>query len=94
VTAFVAERLWPGATESAVRAAIEALRGTSERLAATGVPIRFLGGTFVLEDEALLCRFDGTAQAIRTVHELAGLTFDRLLPTVDVPQTTSSEEET
>lgn len=73
---------------------MELLRSTCGRLAASGVPIRYLGGTFVLEDEAMSCRFDGTAQAVRTVHELAGLTFDRLLPSVDVPLIPSSEEET
>lgn len=82
---FVAERFWPGADETRAREAIERLRATCERLAAGGVPVRFLGGTFVLEDEALSCRFDGTAQAVRTVHELAGLSFDRLLPSIDVP---------
>jgi len=85
VSAFVAERFWPGATETAAREAMELLRATCDRLASTGVTVRYLGGTFVLEDEALSCRFDGTAQAVRTVHELAGLTFDRLLPSIDVP---------
>ena len=81
----MAERFWPGATETAARAAMELLRSTCERLASTGVPVRYLGGTFVLADEVLSCRFDGTAQAVRTVHELAGLPFDRLLPSIDVP---------
>jgi hypothetical protein len=85
VTAFVVERFWPGATEPAARDAMELLRATCERLAASGVPVRYLGGTFVIEDEVLSTRFDGTAQAVRTVHELAGLAFDRLLPSVDVP---------
>jgi hypothetical protein len=85
VSAFVAERFWPGATETAAREAMVLLRSTCERLAATGIPVRYLGGTFVPEDEALSCRFDGTAQAVRTVHELAGLSFDRLLPSIDVP---------
>lgn len=85
MSAFVAERFWPGATETVAREFMEVLRATCERLAATGVPVRYLGGTFVLEDEALSCRFDGTEQAVRAVHELAGLSFDRLLPSVDVP---------
>lgn len=85
MNAFVAERFWPGVDETAARAAMELLRSASERLAGTGVPIRYLGGTFVPGDEALSCRFEGTAQAVQAVHELAGLTFDRLLPSIDVP---------
>ena len=71
---------------------MELIRAACERLAATGVPVRYLGGTFVPEDEALSCRFDGTAQAVRTVHELAGLTYDRLMPSIDVPS--PSQEKT
>lgn len=82
---FVAERFWPGATEIAAREAMELLRSASERLAATGIPIRYLGGTFIPGDEALSCRFAGTAQAVQTVHELAGVPFDRLLPSIDGP---------
>jgi hypothetical protein len=80
---FVVERYWPGASEAAARSAMERLRSSCERLAATGVPVRYLGGTFVPEDEALSFRFEGTSQAIRAVHELAGLGFDRLLPIME-----------
>jgi hypothetical protein len=81
---YVAERLWPGATESTARQAMEQLRASSKRLAATGVPVRYLGGTFIPGDEAIACRFEGTAQAVRAVHKLAGVTFDRLLPALEV----------
>jgi len=85
VSAFVAERFWPDADEMQARAAMELIRNACERLADAGVPVRYLGGTFLIEDETLSCRFDGTAQAVRAVHELAGLTYDRLLPSVEVP---------
>jgi hypothetical protein len=83
-THFVAERFWPGVTETAARDAMEQLRASCERLAATGVPVRYLSGTFVAQDEALSCRFEGTAQAVHAVQELAGFTFDRLLPAVEL----------
>ncbi|MDX6481613.1 MAG: hypothetical protein QOG85_2123 [Gaiellaceae bacterium] len=81
---YVAERFWPGATERTARGAMKQLRASAERLAATGVPVRYLGGTFVPDDEAIACRFEGTAQAVRAVHELAGVTFDRLLLALEV----------
>jgi len=43
-----------------------------------------MGGTFVLSDEAVSCRFEGSPQAIRAVHEIAGETFDRMLPMVEL----------
>lgn len=80
---FVAERFWPGATEASALAAMERLRSSCEQLAASGVPLRWLGGTFLPDDESLTLRFEGTAQAVRSAHELAGVPFDRLLPSID-----------
>ena len=48
------------------------------------VPVRFLGGTFVPSVEAVSCRFEGTAQAIQAVHEIAGESFDRILPIIEL----------
>ncbi|MEO6123122.1 MAG: hypothetical protein ABIR32_05390 [Ilumatobacteraceae bacterium] len=80
---FVVERFWPGSTESAAIAAMERLCASCDRLASAGVVVRWLGGTFVPDDEAVSCRFEGTAQAIRAVHEFAGESFDRILPIVE-----------
>jgi hypothetical protein len=81
---FVAERFWPGATEATARASMALVRASCEQLSASGVPIRWLGGSFLVDDEALSLRFEGTAQAVRAAHELAGVPFDRLLPSVEV----------
>lgn len=84
MSVFVAERHWPGADEAQARTAMELIRTACEQLAGNGVSVQYLGGTFVLEDETLSCRFDCTAQTVRAVHELAGLPYDRLLPSIDV----------
>ena len=81
---FVAERFWPGATEENARASMARIRESCERLAASGIPVRWLGGTFLAGDEALSLRFEGTEQAVRAAHDLAGVPFDRLLPSVEV----------
>ncbi|MEP7202877.1 MAG: hypothetical protein ABI894_09725 [Ilumatobacteraceae bacterium] len=79
VMQLMVERLWPGATPELARDVVDQLRTSCEQLAADGIPVRYLGATFVPADESLSCRFDGTAQAVRAVHQLAGLPFDRLL---------------
>jgi hypothetical protein len=84
---FVAERFWPGATEDKALASMARVRDSCEQLAATGVPVRWLGGTYVAGDECVSLRFEGTAQAVRAAHELAGVPFDRLVPSVDVEPT-------
>ena len=76
---LMVERFWPGATSEAVRESVEQLRTRCLQLASDGIPIRYLGATFVPTDESLSCRFDGTAQAVRAAYELAGATFDRLV---------------
>lgn len=73
------ERLWPGATPEAVREVTDHLQATCRQLAADGIPVRYLGATYIPSDESLSCRFDGTAQAVRAAHQLAGVPFDRLL---------------
>jgi hypothetical protein len=80
---IVAERFWPGTTRVAAADAIRRLRTCCERLSADGVDVRWLGATFVPEDEALSCRFEGAPSAVRAVHELAGQPFDRLLQIVE-----------
>lgn len=80
---FVAERFWPGATQDTAVASMAKVRASCEQLAASGVPVRWLGGTFLAGDECVLLRFEGTVQAVRAAHELAGVPFDRLVASVE-----------
>jgi hypothetical protein len=79
VVQLMVERLWPGATSELVREVVDELEARCQQLAADGIPVRYLGATFIPADESLACRFDGTAQAVRAAHQLAGVPFDRLL---------------
>jgi len=81
---FVVDRFWPGSTESVALAAMERLREGCARLTSNGVTVRWLGGTFVPADEATSCRFEGTVQAIRAVHEVAGQSFDRIIEMIEL----------
>jgi hypothetical protein len=81
---FLAERFWPGATEETARASMAKVRASCEHLAASGVPVRWLGGTYVAGDESLSQRFEGTAQAVQAAHALADVPYDRLVPTIEI----------
>ncbi len=76
---LMVERFWPGATNDAVRDCVVQLQARCVELAGEGIPIRYLGATFVPSDESLSCRFDGTKQSVRAAYELAGEAFDRLV---------------
>jgi hypothetical protein len=93
---LMVERLWPGATPETVRDVVGQLQTSCRQLAADGIPVRYLGATYIPDDESLSCRFDGTAQAVRAAHELAGLPFDRLLVIQEMsadPETPSTQEQ-
>lgn len=79
VVQLMVERFWPGASSDAVRQIVTELQKTCHEMAHDGIPVRYLGATFVPTDESLSCRFTGTAQAVRTAYALAGAPFDRVV---------------
>lgn len=81
---FVAERFWPGVDEEQARESMAKVRASCEQLEASGVPVQWLGGSYLAGDEALSLRFEGTEQAVRAAHDIAGVPFDRLLRSVEV----------
>lgn len=76
---YLTERYCPGATEAGAREAMQRLQSSCAALAETGVPVTFLGGSYLPSDEAMNCRFDGTAQAVRAAHAMASVPLDRLV---------------
>ena len=47
--------------------------------------VRYLGSILLREDEVVLCQFEGTADSVRDVAELAGVPFERILATAHSP---------
>ena len=82
---FVAECFWPGVTESEVQALDARASAAVAELADGGTPVRYLGSILMREDEVVLCQFDGAADAVRRVCELARIPFERILETVYSP---------
>jgi hypothetical protein len=72
---FVAECFWPGVRDEDVHALDERVRGCLE----DGVV--YHGSLLIRQDEVVLCEFEGTAAAVRSLAERAGVPFERLLET-------------
>ena len=72
---FVAECFWPGVREEDVRALDERVRSLLD----DGVIYR--GSLLIRQDEVVLCEFEGTQAAVRSLAERAGVPFERLLET-------------
>jgi len=82
----VAECFWPDVNEHAVRAVDERIAACVESLAGSGARVRYLGSILLREDEVVLCRFEGTATAVREVVECAEVPFERILESASYPE--------
>ena len=76
---FVAECLWPDVHEDDLRALDARAGGESERLAARGGSVRYMGSLLMREDEVVLCLFRGRQDDVRRVVEAARIPYDRIL---------------
>jgi hypothetical protein len=77
---FMVERYLPGIGYGAFAEAVQ--RAVSAAAAATeqGATVRYLGSTFVPEEESCFCRFEGPdAEAVREANRRAGLPFWRVV---------------
>ncbi|HST19340.1 MAG TPA: hypothetical protein VLK36_16995 [Gaiellaceae bacterium] len=81
VGCFVAECFWPDVDESDVRAADARI----DECVRTVGGVRYCGSILLLEDEVVLCQFEGTASGVRRVVECAEVPFERILATTTYP---------
>jgi hypothetical protein len=84
---FMVERYLPGMECVALREAVRRAAAVAAAMTDEGVPVRYLGSTFVPDEEACFCRFEGRdAEAVREANERAGLPFWRVVGAVFVEQ--------
>jgi hypothetical protein len=78
-TEFVAECLWPDVHEGDLPALDARAGAESERLAARGGSIRYMGSLLMREDEVVLYLFRGPKDDVSRVVEAARIPYDRIL---------------
>jgi hypothetical protein len=75
---YVAECFWPGVQR-------DDLCGLDHRIeesaAEHGERVRYLGSMLIIDDEVVLCLFEGSIEAVRQVLERGGIPFERILQT-------------
>ena len=82
---YVVERYLPGLAYRELLQSLERLERAINELRGEGTPVRYLGSTIVLGDEACFCEFDGPSEAsVAEVNRSAGLPFDRIVPALTV----------
>jgi hypothetical protein len=80
---FLVERYLPGATQDEAASAAERVAEATEQMAAEGIPIRYLGATFIPADETCFHEFEASSpDVVEWVNERANAPFGRILPAV------------
>jgi hypothetical protein len=81
---YVVERYLPGLLRSGLLRGLSRLQQLEDRAEETP-PVRYLGSTIVLKDEACFCQFDGPSEAaVAEANRRADLPFNRIVPAVTV----------
>ena len=84
VNNYLVERYLPGITADQLDEANARLAAAALELTAQGVEVRYIGSTFIPEEESCFCRFEGPAAAdVRRACEQAGVPFARIVETHD-----------
>jgi hypothetical protein len=90
-TGFVAECYWPGAHQDDLPALDERVEACVAELALEGERVRYLGSMLMVEDEVVLCLFEGPVVIVQRAAERAGIPFGRILRSAGAPWSDGAE---
>jgi hypothetical protein len=82
---FVAECYWPDVDDADLATLDQRIDRVIAELADSGRAVRYLGSILLRDDEVVLCQFEGPADSVRDVAELAEVPFERILATAHSP---------
>lgn len=83
---FLVERYLPGISAEELTAAAVRAAAVSAEMTAAGTSVRYLGTTFVPEDEACFCQFEAaSAEIVALANERARMPFARIVAALRVP---------
>lgn len=76
---FLAECFWPGVGGADLIALDARAASAAEAQSRQDAPVRYLGSLLIVEDEVVLCRFEGAEVSVRRAAEQAGVPFERIV---------------
>jgi hypothetical protein len=82
---YVAECFWSGVQESDLKDLDRRIEACVAELTARGEAVRYVGSMLILDDEVVLCLFEGPLATVRLVTERAGIPFERILRSTALP---------
>ena len=78
-TNYVAECFWPGVAVTDLHALDLRIEACAAGSAGPAGTVRYLGSMLIVDDEVVLCVFEGPLDAVRGVAECAEVPYERLL---------------
>lgn len=83
---FIVERYLAEIGTGELREATERLAAATAALAAGGAEVRYLGSSFVPEEESCFCRFESDSmESVRRACDHASFSYARILETEELP---------
>ena len=81
---YLVERYLPGTTRAELRAAERRLVDAVATVRAGGIPLVYLGATFIPEEETSFAQFQGMLEGVDRACRLAGLSFARIVQAEEI----------
>ena len=81
---YLVERYLPGATASELTAAQHRVAEAVASVRAEGVPVVYLGSTYIPEEETSFVRFEGVLAGVQRACHLAGFGIARIVEVEEV----------
>jgi hypothetical protein len=86
MTAYLVERVVPGATVESVEAIQRAAEEACRAFTAAGKPVRYLRSTFTPGESRCRCLFEApSSELVQAVNEAAQIPYSRIILAVDLP---------
>jgi hypothetical protein len=83
---FVVECFWPGVDQQSVDALDDRAAAAARSLAGQGQHLRFVGSILLIDDEVVLCEFEGEEPLVRRASEAAEIPFARIVRSTRSPR--------
>jgi hypothetical protein len=79
---YLAECFWPGVENTDLAALDKRAEASTAELTLEGEHVRYLGSLLIVDDEVVLCRFEGTEAAVHRAADQAAIPYERILKAI------------
>jgi hypothetical protein len=76
---YLAECFWTGVKQSDLGGLDQRAEDAAVALSERGENVRYLGSLLMLDDEVVLCRFEGSEESVRLAARTAGVPYERIV---------------